>query len=350
MSFSQGDVLSVLPDPVVVLNNKRDMVFVNKELLDLLDYSEEALIGKSIDVLIPKRYHEKCTRYLIDFIESDNQDLTASFELFGLKNSGIEVDIQIGMSKWKNDGEELLVALFRDISNSHMIERKYQQNTQYLMKVNEDLEKFDHIIAHDLKSPLNNIKSIINLMTAEIGDQQQKQLAEYFNLLNRCVDSMSNMITEILTAQRLNPQKQDKVNIKNVLEEVVSILYMPPNVDINYEEDQPLITGDKIIIRQIFINLIDNAIKYNDKDQGKVWIDWESENGDYKFMIRDNGPGIEQERQKQIFDQYETTGNEDSFGLGLYTIKNILDEMGGEISVDSEIGKGSCFSFSLPKK
>ena len=115
----------------------------------------------------------------------------------------------------------------------------------------------------------------------------------------------------------------------------------------------PIISGDRDKIKQVALNLMSNAIKYMDKPEGRINVDCVEENGFWKFSVADNGPGIEEKHFEKIFQMFQTLSSRDEFestGVGLTLVKKIVEMYGGKIWIESEIGEGSTFFFTLPKQ
>jgi signal transduction histidine kinase len=128
------------------------------------------------------------------------------------------------------------------------------------------------------------------------------------------------------------------------------MLHVPKHIEINVLRDLPTVKGDKIKLQQLFQNLISNSIKYNDKEKGIIEIDYTEEEGDYKFSVKDNGIGIHEKHQKNIFKIFHAVNkSKDSTGIGLSIVKKIVELHKGEISVESNLGTSTTFYFTLKK-
>jgi two-component system, LuxR family, sensor kinase FixL len=143
------------------------------------------------------------------------------------------------------------------------------------------------------------------------------------------------------------------VDLGRLLPEIVENLGVPAHIAIEVEPDLPTVEGDVTRITQVFQNLLSNAIKYMDKPQGHVTVACMEEEGFWKFSVSDNGPGIEQKHFDRIFKLFQTLAprdSQESTGVGLTITKKIVETYGGKIWIESEVGQGSTFFFTFPKK
>ena len=143
------------------------------------------------------------------------------------------------------------------------------------------------------------------------------------------------------------------INLNDLVPEVVDIIAPPANIEIVYEGALPTITFEETRIRQVFQNLISNAVKYMDKPKGRISIGCADEATRWKFNVTDNGPGIEEKYYDKIFKIFQTLKPRDEYestGIGLTIVKKIVELYGGKIWVESTVGQGTTFFFTVLKK
>jgi signal transduction histidine kinase len=160
---------------------------------------------------------------------------------------------------------------------------------------------------------------------------------------------LTDMITAILDYSREHQfnHHEEEVDVNQLLQELVKMLFPPPHVEILISEEFPTIRTSKQKLQQVFQNLLTNAIKYNDKESAEIVIGG-NENGDFfDFYVKDNGPGIEEKDNERIFRLFEKVDAEDGkgTGVGLNILKLLVETQGGKVWVESMPGKGSCFYF-----
>jgi signal transduction histidine kinase len=232
-----------------------------------------------------------------------------------------------------------------------------EQKNDELEASNEELTRFASIVSHDLKSPLNTISALSDMMKEEYQAVLDDLGLEQLELMKECTLELSEMVVGIYEYSRWGgyfKEKREQVELSKILEKTVKLLSPPQDVTIDFAEKLPTVFTFKIALEQIFSNLINNAIKYNDKPQGKIKITYAESETHHVFQVIDNGQGVPEAKKLQIFDIFQTLGKTDRFnekgtGIGLAIVLQLVKKMNGEIEVTSEVGKGSTFQFSIKK-
>jgi len=246
------------------------------------------------------------------------------------------------------------------IENARLYEES-KNNSLRLIKLNDRIEKanvelkdFAHIVSHDLKAPLRGIGSLAEWIKEDYADKLDENGVESLGLLVSRVHRMSNLIDGILRYSRIGGINQQivKVDLNRLIHELIDTIHLPSNIEISTEGTLPDIYCEKISIGQVLQNLIDNSLKFMDKPKGRISISCENDGKFWKFKVKDNGPGIEERHREKIFKIFQTLNPRDtieSTGIGLAIVKKIIDNYGGKIWIESELGKGCQFNFTIPK-
>ena len=260
------------------------------------------------------------------------------------------------------DNAECFVHIIRDIT--------YRKKTEHILaKLNEDLHKivqelkktnlelrsFAHVIAHDLKSPLRGIGSIADRLIRKYADLLDIEGKDQLRLLIVRVKRMSEFIDGILRYSEIGQitEEQQDVDVNTLVAEITAEIALPDNFEIIVEQNLPTVRGERLRLKQVFQNLIINAVKYIDKPKGQITIGCTDENGFWKFSVADNGCGIKEQYFEKIFEIFQTLASRDkteSTGIGLTIVKKIVELYGGRVWLTSKIGQGSTFFFTLPQK
>jgi PAS domain S-box-containing protein len=248
-----------------------------------------------------------------------------------------------------------LLAVSRDITERKLAERRQAQLLEQLEKTNQELKDFAYIVSHDLKAPLRGIKTLAEWITTDYADKFDDNGKEQINLLTGRVDRMHNLIDGILQYSRVGRAEEEKVvvNLNELATEAIDMIAPPENITITIENELPTVECGQTRIMQVFQNLLSNAVKYMDKPKGQIKVGCVEEDGFWKFSVADNGPGIEEKYFEKIFQLFQTLAPRDeseSTGIGLTVIKKIVEMYGGKIWVQSKVGEGSTFFFTLPKR
>ena len=234
---------------------------------------------------------------------------------------------------------------------------KLEKNIALLEKKNQDLERFAYSAAHDLKSPLSNISGLSTLLIDSYETKVDGEAIEIISLIKSSAIKLKEMIDNLLViskAESVADTSNDEVLVSTLETDLKNLLSFEDNCTITLQTNVVALYINKTILEQILINLISNAIKYNNKEDIQITISIQAEATSYTISVQDNGLGILPEHQKIIFEEFEVVEEQDRFGekgsgIGLATVKRLVEAYKGSIEVSSEIGKGSQFTFSLPR-
>ena len=221
---------------------------------------------------------------------------------------------------------------------------------------NAELERFTYTVSHDLRSPLVTIKGFLGMLGRDIQDNRADKIQEDFHRIAGATDKMTELLSDLLELSRIgriiNPPEE--VNLSRLIQDAmdsVEARLRSKNVTVNIKDYLPSIYGDRIRLREVFENLIDNAVKYmGDQDNPVIEIGTIDEETGQIIFVKDNGMGIEAEYQSKIFGLFEKLNPTiEGTGIGLALVKRIVETHGGKIWVESDgLGKGSTFCFTIP--
>lgn len=227
---------------------------------------------------------------------------------------------------------------------------EYARQNKLLLKRNEELDEFAHVVSHDLKSPVRNLQALISLFEKGRIKEQEKMVPIFKEQLAK----METLIESILTYSRAGHEEVTKSNINlfELLSNVAETISKPGNFVIEIERDLPVLFTEEIFLYQIYSNLLSNAVKYNDKEEGKIKAGiGHTEDGELFYFVEDNGPGIPLNKRKKVFKMFEVLHKgQDSTGIGLSIVNKIIHERGGRIWVEDAVSwdTGSRFCFTWP--
>ncbi len=228
-------------------------------------------------------------------------------------------------------------------------------NISLLKRSNEELEEFAHVVSHDMKGPLRGIGNVIAWIEEDHQSELTPTLTKYLELMKDRVMKAENMVEGLLLYARADREEINKetVQLNALIGEVLDAL--PPHPHIKIEvQDLPTLHTEKLLLFQVFANLIGNAIKYMDKEQGWVKVYYKEYEEVYEFFVEDNGIGIAPQHHKRIFVIFQTLRDKarpvDSTGVGLAIVKKIVTSKNQQIELKSNLGEGSVFSYTWPKQ
>jgi light-regulated signal transduction histidine kinase (bacteriophytochrome) len=247
------------------------------------------------------------------------------------------------------------MAISNHITASEKTEENQTQLLEKLKSVEQEFKDFVYIISHDLKAPLRAVKALTDWLSADYADKFDDEGKEQLRLLTSRVNRMHNLIDGVLQYSRIGRVTENHVDIdlNQLIPEIIESLAPPANIHITIENRLPVIVSEHTRIRQIFENLLSNAIRFADKPECLVKIGCTEENGCWKFSVSDNGPGIEEQNFERIFKIFQTLQAKDQFestGVGLTLVKKIVELYGGKVCLTSKVGEGTTFFFTLPQQ
>ncbi len=274
-----------------------------------------------------------------------------------IRKDGSLIDVDISLSVLKGPGGETTgsIGVIRDITERKRAETRQAGLVREVGNINQELNDFASIVSHDLKAPLRGLENLAHWIATDYADKLGESGTEQMNLLLSQVDWMYQLIEGVLEYSRIGRIKEDKVrvNLNELVPKIVEMVCPPENIAVTIEMGLPTIECEQTRITQVFQNLLSNAVKYMDKPQGSVRVGCAEEDGFWKFSVTDNGPGIEERHFEKIFKIFQTLSprnKSESTGVGLTIAKKIVDLYGGRIWVESKVGEGSTFFFTLPRQ
>lgn len=215
---------------------------------------------------------------------------------------------------------------------------------------NKDLNNYAHVVSHDLKSPLRNINTLNSWLRQDHKNVLEPGALQYLDLITDNIGKMEDLISGILEYSSLGLKdfNVSNVNLNKLLTDLLPHMYTPDHIHIELQPDFPNIQGNAHRFQQVFQNLISNAIKYNDKEDGFVSVGFHRIEEQLEFFVKDNGKGIDERYFKKIFEPFQKLENtKDSSGIGLSIVEKIVNAYEGKIRLESEVGKGTTFFFTL---
>lgn len=252
-----------------------------------------------------------------------------------------------------------LKKLGRQVSNLLQLRLKnkvLEQDNTALHFQNNELEQFASIVSHDIKSPLNNIISLTGLLEEEYANELTPTGIQYLNYISESSYSLKRFVDAMLEYHKSNNHefiKKDFINISALATTIFNSLNYKNEYELTIQDDLYMIS-DSFAIEQILVNLFSNGIKYNKNEKVKLHLHLTENEFNYVLSVGDNGMGISEKDYSTIFSFFKTLNIKDRYdnygtGIGLATVKNTVDKLGGTITVESEIDKGTVFKIILNK-
>jgi len=225
-----------------------------------------------------------------------------------------------------------------------------------LQRSNLDLQRFAYIASHDLQTPLRSIASFVDLLQSTYGDKLEAQGKDWLLRTSQSVDHLQTLIRDLLEYSRVDaePRAFETVSMREVFDRASSLLdaaVREANATITMDE-LPEVRGDRSQLEQLLLNLLANAIKYRGAEAPRIHVTAQPRKDDWLFEVRDNGIGIAPKHQQQVFEIFKRLHDQKQYpgtGIGLAICRRVVDRHGGKIWVESKLGEGSAFFFTIAK-
>ena len=259
-----------------------------------------------------------------------------------------------------NKQKTALKALAKQVEMLFESQRKNKILEELKSELNENnriLKEFASTVSHDLKMPLANMILTADILKVKYSSQLDKEGMDYINYLKQSGLKLSDYINGILdhySNNRTDAEQVEEFFLNDMLEDIIDLLQIAENCEINLPDNNLKIVGNLAAIGQIFMNLISNSLKYNNQEKIIIDIDCTENKEFFNFSIRDNGIGIPMDKQASIFELFTTVAEKDrqgkkGHGIGLSTVKKIVESLGGNINLTSTVNKGTMFEFSIKR-
>jgi len=360
------ELFTFLPLSICTINPLEIIIDANRALRNLSHYPGVEIIGKSLaDIFLEKKGIENLLKEAREKEKIENKELTL------VSKEKKEIPVNVSVSEKKDEKGNLtryFLAIF-DITEIKKfregLEEKVKERTRELTQANIRLQELDHLksmfiatMSHELRTPLNSIIGFTGIMlmgmTGDLTEEQRRQLT----LVKKSANHLLELINDIIDKSKIEAGKAEvfieQFDLPSVVQQVKesfevaaegkglkTLLNMPKRLEVISDERR---------IKQIIVNLVDNAIKFNDK--GEIRIKVAEKDGVVEVSVEDTGPGIRKEDMDLLFDAFSKIhpGGErkEGTGLGLHLSRKIADLLGGQISAESEFGKGSTFTLTFP--
>ncbi len=360
-------IIDSAPDSILFVNSDGLIKFVNKRVETNFGYTKKELINQKIELLIPNRFRVQHSSHRNNYIENPkSRAMGTATDLYGLRKNGEEFPVDVSISPlYTNNGDLLVIAAIRDITDKKAIFEELIKAKEKAEESNRLKSAFLATISHELKTPLNHILGFSG-MISEITDD--KSIKEFSGFIHESCVNLINIIEDIfqlalvekseITIRESETGISDLfIELKNELQETLSESGKSKVIELKYKSGSSIATTrivtDKSKVRQVMSHLIKNAVKFTNK--GTIELVISLNQGILSFMIKDTGIGIPKEKQQIIFEFFRQgndvyTREHGGIGIGLTISQKIVKAMNGEITVESEPGQGSVFTFMLPVK
>lgn len=392
---------------ILVADASGVITMANKHLQGLFGYSSpEELIGKKVEVLIPKRYQEDHTRYREDYNEEPTpRAMGHGRDLFAVRKDGSEFPVEVSLSHYRSKNESFIIAYVTDITRRKEIEKDMVEQREKLAEINrkmeemnEDLERkvdmrteqlqklmqqieasrddlskalnkekelsdlksrFVSMASHEFRTPLSTILSSASLLARYTEKEEQPSRDKHIQRIKASVNNLTAILNEFLSIGRIEDGKiQPQYVVFNVVElvksvcnEMQTLVTQGQVIEYKHTGNEEILL-DPSLLRNIVVNLLSNAIKFSYPD-GKITVKTKADDSNLTLTVKDRGIGISKKDQEHLFERFfraRNVINIQGTGLGLHIVARYVDILNGDIEYFSELEKGTTFTLKLPLK
>ncbi len=335
---------------LVEVDLENNIQMVNQSFCEMSGYVQEELVGQCF----------------LDIIDVQNKELVetkSKQRLDGVSDSyTIEIKNKNGeLQYWLISGAPIYdhhnnvkgsIGIHLDMTEHKELELQKEKLVSKLEESNKGLQEYAHIVSHDLKSPLRSISALATWMYEDYKDKLDETGQQNLKMMQEKIASMDKLISGILeySTAKSSTLVKSKVDLNYVIREIKNTIYVPEHVSLEVPKVLPTIMADVTKMRQLFQNIISNAVAHIERKEGLVEVLFEESDNHWKFTVSDNGIGIPEKYHKKIFEIFQSVGSgKASTGIGLSIVKKIVDRYKGKVWIDSEVGVGTQFHFTLSK-
>ena len=356
LNFERKKYMSIIANMEIGLlevDNDDRIITANNAFLKMTKFTEDDLIGKiGHEILVTEKEAERIKKMNASRIEGES----SIYEIEYLtKNREVRHMLVSGGPNRDIKGNVIgSIGIHLDISKLKELEKLREDLINDLTQSNDELSNYAHVVSHDLKTPLRSISAAMSWLKEDNIDSLEEMSLSYLEIVDEALLKMDKIISDTLKYSEIRQKSntESKVDLNDLVGHLINELRQSyPETAIEINSKLPVLLMNDTKALQIFQNILDNACKYrNPENASKVTITCGVIFGFYEFQIKDNGIGIPQEYEHRVFEIFQKLNNNaDSNGVGMSIVKKIIDNYGGQIWFESEVGKGTTFKFNLPR-
>jgi PAS domain S-box-containing protein len=363
-------IFEAAPMAIMTVNQEGCIVLVNSQTEKTFGYTRDELIGKSVDMLVPVRFRKRQVKDRAGFFAAPKpRNLGAGRDLFGLCKNGSEIPVEIGLNSIHTEEGMMTLTFVVDVTERRRDEEdlreiaaaakvaneSFRDVNEELRLRNVELDEFTFIASHDLQEPLRKLIAFGDLLPKDLGEVLPEAAGKDLDFITDAARRMRVLVQDLLTLSRAGRAAitRKRISLESCADRALK------DVDAEIErtgaeitrDELPNVLGDPTLLTQLYQNLIGNALKFAEPSRRpEIHLTCERKEDQWIFGVRDNGIGIKPEYHQQIFAPFKRLhgrGEYEGTGIGLAICRKAVERHGGRIWVESELGKGAYFKFSL---
>jgi two-component system, sensor histidine kinase len=349
-------VLDSAPDAMIIIDSGGRILFANKQVEALFGHVAADILGRNIEALLPERFRQRHVGHRTGYTSNVRvRPMGAGLELFGMRRDGSEFPVEISLSPILQDGEAMVAAAIRDVTERKQVEQALREARAEAEHANLAKSRFLATASHDLRQPLQSLSLLNGALRRMIADADS---ADVLAQQEQAIDAMSRLLNALLDISKLesgaikvSPAVFEMRQLFEDMRREFGAVAASKGLAFSIDDTRECVYSDPALVGQVLRNLLSNAIKYTAR--GRVELRCVREGDQVGIEVRDSGVGIAADQVPFIFEEFYQVGvspnsSRDGYGLGLSIVQRIARILGLDIHVASEPGRGSAFSFRLP--
>jgi len=350
-------VTETASDAIISADGQGTIIHFNQAAERIFGYSAREALGEPLTLLMPERFQQPHQLGFQRFLATRQARIIGkTLELIARNKDGREFPIEISVATWGTTKGTFFTGILRDITTRKQAEEILKKRTAELEASNAELEAFSYSVSHDLRAPLRHIDGFAELMAEECDSVLNVDGRRYLGVISGSVKQMGKLIDDLLAFSRMGrvEMRQTRVSMDELVKQVRQQLAGDTNGrNIEWKiQSLPDVQGDFSMLKQVWINLLSNSIKYTRlRDLARIDIGCSKRNGELEFHVQDNGAGFEMKYAEKLFGVFQRLHRAEEFegtGVGLANVRRIIARHGGRTWAQAKVDEGAIFYFTLP--
>src|SRR5712691_9401614 len=349
-------VAETASDAIVSADKRGHITYFNPGAERIFGYAARDVIGSPLTLLMPKRFHDAHRQGLARFLSTGKAHVIGrTVELVGRRKDGTEFPLELSLASWKAGGETYFTGILRDITERKQAEEEVKKFNEQLEAANKELDAFSYSVAHDLRAPLRAIDGFSRILLEDHVAHLPADAQRYLHAVRNNSQRMGRLIDDLLTFARLSrqPLRLQLVRPADLARQCGDELHAEQQdrrVEIAIS-DLPACQADPALLKQVWLNLISNALKYTRKQEmAVIAVGCQEQDGATAYFVGDNGVGFDMRYADKLFGVFQRLHRSEEYagtGVGLAIVQRIIHRHGGRVWAEAAVDHGATFYFTL---